>query len=116
MDEIDEMVESLNGKEITYDQLNQMKFLGMVVNEGLRRWPPTPLTIRHCTKDYALEVDGKTYSIKKGTSVYLAFGSMLKNPKYFENPEKFDPCRFSDENKGKIVPGTFIPFGLVRRF
>lgn len=34
-----------------------------------------------------------------------------RDAKYFPNPDLFDPERFSDENKTKIVDGTFIPFG-----
>jgi cytochrome P450 len=37
--EVDKMLEKLNGKTISSDQLNQMKFLEMVVNETLRNWP-----------------------------------------------------------------------------
>ncbi|ENN77046.1 hypothetical protein YQE_06452, partial [Dendroctonus ponderosae] len=34
-----------------------------------------------------------------------------RDPRYYEYPEKFDPERFSDENKDKIIPYTYIPFG-----
>lgn len=33
------------------------------------------------------------------------------DPNYFPDPEKFDPDRFSPENKGNIVSGTYLPFG-----
>jgi cytochrome P450 family 9 len=114
MEEVDEMVASLNGEHISYDQLNQMKYLEMVVNEGLRMWPPAPGTQRYCGKDYTFTCDGKDYEIQKGTNLFLNFGSFLKDPKYFPDPLTFDPCRFSEENKKNIQPGTFTPFGLVR--
>lgn len=31
--------------------------------------------------------------------------------RYFENPEAFNPDRFSEENKGSITKATFLPFG-----
>ena len=34
-----------------------------------------------------------------------------RDPEYFPDPEKFDPERFSDENKHKIVPFSYLPFG-----
>lgn len=37
--------------------------------------------------------------------------ALHRDPKYFPNPEKFDPERFSDENKHKIVPFSYVPFG-----
>lgn len=35
--------------------------------------------------------------------------------KFYPNPEVFDPERFSDENKHKIQPFTFMPFGMGPR-
>lgn len=35
--------------------------------------------------------------------------------KYYSNPEKFDPERFSDVNKQNIKPCTYLPFGLGPR-
>ena len=33
------------------------------------------------------------------------------DPEYYPNPEKFDPERFSEANKSKRRPCTFLPFG-----
>lgn len=38
-----------------------------------------------------------------------------RDAQYYPDPEKFDPERFSDDNKGSIVPGTYIPFGIGPR-
>lgn len=35
--------------------------------------------------------------------------------KYFPNPEQFDPERFLGANKAKIIPNSFIPFGVGPR-
>lgn len=37
--------------------------------------------------------------------------ALHNDPEYFPNPKKFDPERFSKENKSNIRPFTFIPFG-----
>lgn len=37
------------------------------------------------------------------------------DPNYFPNPKKFDPERFSDENKTSIDPFTYLPFGAGQR-
>ena len=37
--------------------------------------------------------------------------SLHRDPEYFPDPEKFYPERFSDENKQKIVPFSYLPFG-----
>lgn len=41
--------------------------------------------------------------------------SIQHDEKYFPKPEKFDPERFSDENKHTIKPGTYVPFGIGPR-
>lgn len=41
--------------------------------------------------------------------------SLHRDPKYYDDPEKFDPERFYDENKHKIKPYTYLPFGIGPR-
>ena len=40
---------------------------------------------------------------------------MHYDPQYFPNPEKFDPERFMPENKSRIIPYTYLPFGAGPR-
>lgn len=43
--------------------------------------------------------------------VLIPIYAIQRDPKYFVNPNKFDPERFSSENIGKIQPYTYMPFG-----
>jgi cytochrome P450 len=43
--------------------------------------------------------------------VFIPIRGFHMDPKLFPNPDKFDPERFSAENKGDLVTGSFIPFG-----
>jgi cytochrome P450 family 9 len=47
--------------------------------------------------------------------VVVPIRSLHYDPRYFSDPDRFDPERFSDENKGKIVPGSYLPFGIGPR-
>lgn len=115
IDEVDDVLAKLNGKWIPYEKLNQMKYLDMVLNEALRKWPAFRVTPRYCEKDYVLKSDdGESYKIKSGTDVMVPIGAIQRDPKYYPRPEKFDPERFNEENKGNIPSGAFLPFGLVR--
>lgn len=110
--EVDEVLATLNGQPVSYEALNKMKLLDMIVNETLRKWPPLPMGIRECTSDYVLHTsDGQAIQIMKGDKLTIPFRMMQRDPKYFKNPSRFDPTRFSPENKHKIVPGSFISFG-----
>lgn len=40
---------------------------------------------------------------------------MLHDPKYYPDPETFNPERFSDDNKTNIEPITYLPFGIGPR-
>lgn len=114
--EISDVTETLNGKPVTYEILHKMKFLDMVVSEALRKHPPFAQMDRTCTKDYELDLgNGKIIPIRKGEIVMFPYYQLHRDPEYWPNPEKFDPHRFSDENKDSIVSGTYVPFGLGPR-
>ena len=116
--EIDKYFDKKNNDEITYESVNELKYLDMVVNETLRKYPPAAFTNRLCTKDYTFPptMEGyPEYVMKKGESIFIPIIGFHRDPKYFPNPEKFDPERFNDENKGTIDPYTFIPFGMGPR-
>ncbi|KAG4066368.1 hypothetical protein HA402_000592 [Bradysia odoriphaga] len=114
--EISEVNASIANKPVTYDLLHGMKFLDMVISEALRKHPPFVQMDRTCSKDYDLDLgNGKTILIKKGELIIFPYYQLQRDAEYFPNPEKFDPYRFSDENKDSIVSGTYLPFGLGPR-
>lgn len=114
-DEICAVNDTLNGTRLNYDTLSKMKYMDQVISETLRRWPPAIFTNRKCTKDYECNVDGKTFLIERGKSIWLPISSIHHDPEIYNDPKKFDPERFNDENKHKIKPGSYIPFGLGPR-
>lgn len=73
------------------------------------------LTDRVCTKPYKLNVDGRSYEFNVGDMVTIPILGIHRDPKYYPDPEKFDPERFSEENRHKINPLTYMPFGVGRR-
>ncbi|XP_015114682.1 cytochrome P450 6k1 [Diachasma alloeum] len=94
--EITDAVEE-SGGEITYDMIVKLPYLDMVLSESLRKYPPLPILDRVADSDY--RVPGSDLVIEKGTPVFVSLFGLHYDPKYHENPEKFDPERFSDANK-----------------
>ncbi|XP_017777293.1 PREDICTED: uncharacterized protein LOC108563195 [Nicrophorus vespilloides] len=112
--EIDMVMEDCKGVP-TYEAVMKMKYLDMVVSETLRKWPPGPITDRQCTKDITISGNGKSYKVKEGENISIPIIGLQRDEKYFPEPEKFNPERFSDENKSNIIPYTYMPFGLGPR-
>jgi len=106
--EINQVLEKYHGK-ITYESITEMKYLGQVVDETLRKYPALPSLTRRCVMDY--KVPGTEVIIEKGTLVFLPVLGLQRDPEYFPDPEKFDPERFAEENKKHIRPFTYLPFG-----
>ncbi|XP_052563928.1 cytochrome P450 9e2-like isoform X4 [Culex pipiens pallens] len=115
-EEISQIENSLLGKHLSYEALQKMSYLDMVVSEALRKWPPNVQLDRKCTKDYLLDNGtGTRFTMDKGSSVLIPVYAIHHDPKYYSNPERFDPERFSEENRSKINAGAYLPFGIGPR-
>ncbi|KFB49806.1 AGAP012292-PA-like protein [Anopheles sinensis] len=114
--EICEVDQSLEGKPLTYDAVQAMRYMDMVVSETLRIWPPAPAVDRYCNRDYTFDDgEGLRFKIEKGRTIFIPISGLHSDPKYFPNPKKFDPERFSEENRHNINPGAYLPFGIGPR-
>lgn len=78
-------------------------------SETMRKYPPAPVFLRKCTKPYP--IPETNIVIPEGLSVLIPCYGLHRDPEYFPDPERFDPDRFSEENKSKIWDCTYIPFG-----
>lgn len=81
----------------------------MSILETLRKYPPLPFLNRKCSRDY--KVPNSNYTIKKGDKLRFSVMGIHRDDRYYPDPEKFDPERFSENEKAKRPPMTFIPFG-----
>jgi cytochrome P450 family 9 len=105
----------LDGKNLTYEALQKMKYLDMVISEALRKWPNSPFIDRLCVKNYKLKYGQYDFIIEKGKFCWIPIYALHFDEQYFPNPQKFDPERFSDDNKKKINTGAYLPFGIGPR-
>ncbi|KAJ8670406.1 hypothetical protein QAD02_001665 [Eretmocerus hayati] len=107
----DEVVMGLQktGGVVTYELVTSLPYLHMICQETVRLYPIVPWLGRVSESDYTFS--GTDVSIKKGTPVILPTRALHMDPNYFSNPEIFDPERFSEGNREKIIPFTYFPFG-----
>ncbi|XP_038067034.1 cytochrome P450 3A6-like [Patiria miniata] len=94
-----------------YDVIAKMEYLDMVINESLRMYPPAVAFERMCNETFSYE--GLT--IEKGINVMVSLWTLHYDEEFWPNPTKFDPERFSPENKASIKPCTYMPFGFGPR-
>lgn len=83
--------------------------LVFILVETLRKYPIVPFLDRRCSKRY--QIPGTDLVLDKGESVFIPIMGIQNDPKYFPNPERFDPDRFKHENSSKRNTMTFLPFG-----
>lgn len=115
-EEISQVSSEIGDGQLTYDVLQKMTYLDMVVSEVLRKWPGTLALDRVCNKDITYDLDnGEKLSIKAGQAIWFPLNALQMDPKYWPEPEKFMPERFSEENKANIHPNTYMPFGVGPR-
>ena len=79
------------------------------VSETLRKHPPVPMLNRECSQPY--KIPGTDTVLDKGTRVIIPVTPLHHDPNYYPEPERFDPERFSEEEKQKRHHYVYLPFG-----
>lgn len=108
----DQVRQALGTRPITYADLPQIPLALAVFKEALRLFPPAYIIVREPLAD--LRLSNGTL-IRKGDLIAMCEYIVHRNPKYFPNPETFDPSRFTPENEAKIPRYAYFPFGAGRR-
>ncbi|XP_063628842.1 cytochrome P450 6B4-like [Cydia splendana] len=110
--EIKEVLKRHNDK-ITYEALQEMTYLERVLNETLRLFPVVDPLFRKVGADY--KIPGTDVELKKGQTVLVSASGIHHDEKYWPDPSKFDPDRFTPEKSASRHPAVYLPFGIGRR-
>lgn len=102
-----ELVTVLGGAEPTLERLPQLSYTAMVVQEALRLYPPIWVLSRKALADD--ELGG--YHIPQGSMVILSPYATHRHPAFWEQPEVFDPERFTPEHVAARPHFAHFPFG-----
>ncbi|XP_061388493.1 cytochrome P450 4e2-like [Musca vetustissima] len=100
-------------RNATFQEINDMKYLDMVIKESLRLYPSVPIVGRLTDKEY--NMNGKIIPPDTSTMVFIM--ALGYNEKTFPDPYRFDPERFSTAkyNDDKHNPFDYVPFSAGPR-
>lgn len=107
----EELDSVLAGRAPTLEDLPRLPYLRQVVEESLRLYPPIFVYMRDSVADD--EIGG--YHIPARSTVFISTNGVHRHPDFWENPEAFDPDRFSPEQAAKRHRYAYLPFGGGQR-
>jgi cytochrome P450 len=77
----------------------------------MRLYPPAWAVARTVMKD--IELGG--YRVPKGSNIVISQWVMHRDARFFRDPEKFDPDRWSPERAQEVLKFAYFPFGAGPR-
>ncbi len=102
-----ELEQVLGGRIPTVEDLPRLPYTHMVLEEALRLYPPAVGFNRKALADD--EVGG--YVVPANTLIWLSPYTTHRHPDFWENPEVFDPERFSPQRSAGRPQFAHFPFG-----
>ena len=102
-----EVRNAIGDRAPTLADLPKMAYVEQTVKEALRLYPPFWSLSRKAVE--ADDLGG--YAVPRNATLMLCPYVMHRNPRYWENPEAFDPDRFSPERAKTIHEYAYFPFG-----
>jgi unspecific monooxygenase len=95
-----------------YDQVAKLRYVRRVLDEALRLWPTAPAFAREAREDTVLAGD---HPMRRGAWALVLTSMLHRDPKVWEDPERFDPDRFDPKAVRSRPAHTFKPFGTGAR-
>ena len=102
-----ELDEALSGRIPGFDDLAALPYTRMVLAESLRLYPPAWAIGRRALNSF--EVRG--YTVPGKSVVLMSQYIMHRDPRYFPDPERFDPERWTPEAQAQRPKFSYFPFG-----
>jgi cytochrome P450 len=102
-----ELKQVLQGRLPTVEDIGKLHYTSQVVKESMRLYPPVAIFGREAARDCTIG----DYDIPQGTVVTISQWVMHRHPRYFENPEVFQPERWTEAFEKALPRGVYIPFG-----
>ncbi|MGW6887731.1 cytochrome P450 [Streptomyces chartreusis] len=98
--------------EPAYDEIGRLTYTRQVLNEALRLWPTAAVFSRQAREDTLL---GGRIPLRAGQAALVLTPMLHRQPVWGDNPERFDPARFTAEAEAARPVHAFKPFGTGER-
>ena len=102
----DELDDVLGGRSPTMEDMPRLPYLRQVVDETMRLYPPLPVMLRTVAADD--ELCGRP--IPKNAIVTIAPWIIHRHRSLWDDPDRFDPDRFTAENVAARSRYAYLPF------
>jgi cytochrome P450 len=96
----------LGGRQVTVADLAQLPYTRMVFEEAMRLYPPVWIIMRKALQEDSLGGN----KIAANTYILWSTYAIHRHPDFWEEPEKFEPERFSVERSAGRPRHVYIPF------
>ena len=103
----DEIDRELQGRQPTFDDIPRLRYVEMVLAESMRLYPPAWAMGRYARNDFQLG----DFFLPAKTTVLMSQFITHRDARFFPNPLRFDPERFTPEAKSRRTKLTYFPFG-----
>jgi cytochrome P450 len=97
----------LGGRLPTFEDLSRLEYTAMVLSESMRLYPPAWAMGREVLQDVSIG----PYRLRKGTMVFFSQYIVQRDPRWFPDPERFCPERFTPAEKAGRPRFAYFPFG-----
>ena len=104
-EEVDRVVPA--GGVPRFEDLAQLRYTEMVLSESMRLYPPAWAVGRLAVKDY----QAGAYMVPAGSLVLLSQYVIHHDARYFPDPFRFDPERWTPEGRERRPQFSYFPFG-----
>jgi cytochrome P450 len=103
----DEIDHELPGRLPAFDDLPRLRYVEMVLAESMRLYPPAWAMGRYARNDFRLG----DFLLPAKTTVLMSQFITHRDARYFPDPLRFDPERFTPEARSRRTKLTYFPFG-----
>jgi cytochrome P450 len=103
----EEIDHELQGRLPTYDDIPRLRYTEMVLAESMRLYPPAWAMGRQALSDFQLG----DYFLPAKTTLLISQFVTHRDPRFFPDPLRFDPERFTPEAKARRTKFSYFPFG-----